>query len=327
MMNKHEKTTLVVSATAVGVSVFLAVLSRSLTKYLVSVALDRESPKMPIKTRKRLTGTKTVNMADEKLPKIDDKLEDKCEKIEIEGFDGEKLVGHWYRAENEKRVIIAMHGWRSSWKKDFAPISDFWHKNDCSVLYAEQRGQNESGGGYIGFGLTERFDCYGWIKWVEEKTGGKVAIYLGGVSMGAATVLMTAGFELPKCVKGIVADCGYTSPCDIWKHVLEKNIGMSYNVRKKTINKLCAKKLKCNANDYSATEAMRECNVPVLFIHGTADSFVPIEMTYENYKACKSKKRLFIVPGAEHAMSYFVDKDGYEEALKNFWQECENTNA
>lgn len=315
---------MVLSATVVGVSVFLAALSKSMTKYFVRVAFDRESPKMPPKTRKRLSGIKNLSALEENLPKIDETLEEKCERIEIDGFDGEKLVGHWYCAEKPKRIVVAMHGWRSSWKKDFAPISDFWHKNGCAVLYAEQRGQNESGGGYMGFGLTERFDCYRWVKWVEEKTGGKLPVYLGGVSMGAATVLMTAGFELPQCVKGIVADCGYTSPCDIWKYVLEKNMGLNYNVRKKTINKLCMKKLKCNADDYSAREAMRVCDVPVLFIHGTDDSFVPIEMTYENYKACKSKKKLFVVPGAEHAMSYFVDKDGYEEALKSFWQECES---
>lgn len=61
--------------------------------------------------------------------------------------------------------------------------------------------------------------------------------------------------------------------------------------------------------------------IPVLFIHGTDDHFVPIEMTYENYKACASEKRLLVVPGAEHTMSYIVDKEKYEEAICHFWQE------
>ena len=70
---------------------------------------------------------------------------------------------------------------------------------------------------------------------------------------------------------------------------------------------------------------MRECQVPVLFIHGTDDHFVPIEMTYENYKACAAPRRLLIVPGAEHAMSYFVDKDGYEKAVKDFWKDFDQS--
>lgn len=66
---------------------------------------------------------------------------------------------------------------------------------------------------------------------------------------------------------------------------------------------------------------MEHCTVPVLFIHGTDDHFVPIEMTYENYKACAAPKRLFIVPGAGHGSSYFVDRDGYERAIKAFWDD------
>ncbi len=67
---------------------------------------------------------------------------------------------------------------------------------------------------------------------------------------------------------------------------------------------------------------MKDCSIPVLFIHGTDDTFVPVEMTYENYKACNAPKKLFIVPGATHAMSYLVDKNGYENTVKEFWKLC-----
>ena len=96
-------------------------------------------------------------------------------------------------------------------------------------------------------------------------------------------------------------------------------------MRKRTIDKLCRKKLRCGAEDYSAIEAMKACRVPVLFIHGTDDHFVPINMTYENYKACNGPKRLFVVPGADHGMSYFVDKEGYEKSFKQFWQDYDAT--
>lgn len=322
-MNKNCKRAVGVSLVAALGACAAAMASNALTNYLVSVALDRKEPKIPKKSRERLCGAKNLQCFDINDAEGERRLEEKCVKVEIEGFDGERLVGHWYRAENQKRVIVAMHGWRSGWKSDFVHISDFWHENGCSVLYAEQRGQSESGGDYMGFGLVERFDCFKWIKWVEDEVEENVPIYLGGVSMGASTVLMTAGFDLPDCVKGIVADCGYTAPSAVWRHVLEKNMGLSYNVRRRAVNRLCMKKIKCGAEDYSAVSAMKKCRVPVLFIHGTDDGFVPIEMTYENYKACNGKKRLFVVPGAEHAMSYFVDKSGYEREVKEFWKECE----
>ncbi len=322
-MHNNTKKAIIASSAALGAVASVAAISHITTKYLVSVALDRKPPKSTPSSRKKLTGITDESVFQIREETNPSKLEEKCTTVQITSFDNEKLVGHWYEAKNAKRVIVAMHGWRSSWTSDFGAISDFWHSNDCSVLYAEQRGQNNSGGGYMSFGLIERYDCLEWIKWVCEKTEGIVPVYLGGVSMGAATVLMTAGFNLPQCVCGIVADCGYTAPDQIWKHVMENNLKINYNMRKNTINKMCIKRLNCGAEDYSAIEAMKVCSVPVLFIHGTDDHFVPISMTYENYKACIAPKRLFIVPGAEHGMSYYVDKQGYESAVKSFWKDCE----
>ncbi|MDD6799331.1 MAG: alpha/beta hydrolase [Firmicutes bacterium] len=236
--------------------------------------------------------------------------------------DGINLVGHLRKCENEKRLIIAMHGWRSSWAADFGAISNFWYANGCSVLYAEQRGQGESGGEYMGFGLTERYDCIEWVKWANENGYADIPIYLCGISMGASTVLMAAGLELLENVHGIMADCGYTSPPAIWKHVVEENLHMPFDgIKSAVANDICKKKIQIGTKDYSATEAMRECKVPVIFIHGTDDRFVPIEMTYKNYKACAAPKRLLVVPGAEHGMSYLVDKESYEKASKDFWKD------
>lgn len=291
-------------------------------KYLMQIALDRKVPKHMDRGRQQLAGSKKFADVLDKASQSAKKLEESdCTQVEITGRDGVKLVGHWHRTKNPKRVIIAMHGWRSSWTNDFGLISEFWHDNDCNVLYAEQRGQGNSGGEYMGFGLLERYDCLEWIKWVNEETGGGLPIYLGGVSMGATTVLMTAGLELPDNVKGIVADCGFTSPNAIWKHVVQNNLHMPYGIYSATASDICKKKIQIGSKDYSTVDAMKHCTVPVLFIHGTDDHFVPVEMTYENYKACVAPKKLLIVPGAEHAMSYLVDNKVYEEAIQSFWEE------
>lgn len=239
--------------------------------------------------------------------------------VTIMSHDGLRLVGHWFENKDSKRIIIAMHGWRSSWNRDFGTVAEFLFREGCSVLFVEQRGQNKSDGAYMGFGLLERYDCRCWAEWINRKTGGRLPIYLVGVSMGGASVLMAAGLDLPEMVRGIIADCSFTSPHAIWQHVSEKNLHLPYRLQSILINDLCKRRIHIGAKDYSTTQAMEHCNIPVLFVHGTEDHFVPVEMTYENYKACKAPKHLFIVPGADHGMCYYEDKEGYEQTVCDFW--------
>lgn len=307
-----------------GIGVLIGIVcgvSHRLTERMVNIALDREAPEVIGKTKDYIAGSRNMTEFMDELKLSGNRLaESEYVDVSITGQDGVRLVGHWKTCENPKRIIIAMHGWRSSWTHDFGMASDFWCENNCNVLYAEQRGQNNSGGDYMGFGILERYDCLEWIKWVNNNQGSSFPVYLCGVSMGATTVLMASALNLPDNVKGIIADCGFTSPHAIWKHVAEKNLHIPYEgLRKIVANDMCRKKINHGTRSYSAMEALKQCKVPVLFIHGTEDNFVPVEMTYENYKACTAPKRLLVVPGADHGMSYYIDKNGYENAMIDFW--------
>lgn len=319
-MKKGTRNALIGSGIAAAGLTAVGTASYTVTRMLMQVALDREEPGILVKGREKLTGSggregffSAVDQAAQRLE------EGSFEAVEISSHDGLRLVGHWYQCPNAKRVVVAMHGWRSTWSYDFGLIAGFLHENGCSVLYAEQRGQNGSEGEYMTFGMLERFDCLEWIRWVIQRSEGKLPVYLAGVSMGASTVLMTAGLELPENVRGIVADCGFTSPDAIWKHVAEKNLHIKYGLHGTMIEKMCQKRIQLSAKGYSTIEAMGKCSVPVLFIHGTDDDFVPVTMSYENYSACVSEKRLFVVPGAGHGQSYYVDPAGYEQEVKAFW--------
>lgn len=291
-------------------------------KKLVEIALDRKMPKASDRGKRLISGSDKLSEIAETLISAAGELEKiPMETVTITAHDGVELVGHWYIPQNPQRVIIAMHGWRSGWSQDFGSISPFWHKNGCAVLYAEQRAQGSSGGDYIGFGLLERYDCEKWAEWVQDKTDGNMPIYLCGISMGATTVLMASGRQLPKSIRGIIADCGFTSPHAIWRHVAESNLKIPYGLYSAAANDLCLRKIEVSADSYSTTEALAKNTLPVLFIHGTDDRFVPIEMTYENYKACTAPKRLFIVPGAEHGTAYLEDRLGYENATIKFWRD------
>ncbi len=317
----------------IGAGIFTAcvgavtAISYSLTKKFIGIAMDREEPKIIRKNIEKLSGLSDMSQLIEKMNTKAEALENSgTETVEIISDDSLKLVGHWKGSKNAKRVIVAMHGWRSTWAKDFGIISDFWEQNDCAVLYAEQRAQGESEGEYMTFGLLERYDCLAWINWVNQKTGGTLPIYLAGLSMGATTILMTAGLELPQNVVGIMADCGFTSPHEIWKHIVSSNFHISYGgVTALFADAMSKQKINMSAKEYSTLDAMKECKVPVLFIHGTDDRFVPVEMTYENYKACACEKRLLVVPGAEHGMSYIIDEKAYKQAVVKFWKDFDKS--
>lgn len=321
-MNENVKKCIRISGIVAAAAAGASLSAYLTTKILVKTAVDREGPRMMQKAGNLLAGTQKDNQFLAELDAAAKRLEaKKSETVTIIGRDGIPLVGHFIPNENPKRVIIAMHGWRSSWTKDFGTMSDFWEANDCSVLYAEQRGQNNSGGDYMGFGLTERYDVLDWVNWVTERCGSELPIYLAGVSMGATTVLMAAGLDLPDNVHGIAGDCGFTSPQAIWKHVANKNLHLVYGLRGIMADTMFKERLQMATDDYSTVEALRNSKTPVLLVHGTEDHFVPVEMTYENYSACTAPKKLFIVPGADHGMSYYTDKQGYEKTIKEFWND------
>jgi fermentation-respiration switch protein FrsA (DUF1100 family) len=325
-MNKNVKNLLACGGAVAACAAVAAMASDLITRKLMKLAMVRAEPKKYNKTRAKVSGSKKISETKLLALEYGEKLAQKpCEEVFTESFDGTVLAGHWYPCENASRVIVAMHGWRSSWTKDFGAISEFWHENGCSVLFAEQRGQNNSGGEYMGFGIIERYDCREWARWAQEKTDG-LPIYLAGNSMGAATVMMASGLDLPERVVGIMADCGYTSAHDIWQSVVQNRFHIPYGICKREAERICFKRINESAKAVTCPAALKNCKVPVLFVHGTGDTFVPIEMTYTNYMSCASpKKRLLIVPGAEHSMSYLVDSRAYEEAVKLFWADCEKS--
>ena len=320
-MKKSSKNILIGSGIAAGAVSAAAAISHGVTKKMASIAIDRPVPKVSEKAAERVTGTG----ADSDFSKIRRDAANQLaarehEIVEITAKDGVHLVGHWFCRDAAKRTIVAMHGWRSSWVDDFGIISDFWLRSGCNVLFAEQRGQNNSGGDYIGFGLLERYDCADWTFWVQEQCS--LPIYLCGISMGAATVLMASALPLAENVRGIMADCGFTSPHAIWEHVAKDSLRLHYNGwRRKTVDAICNQNLNGESAYFSCEDALRVCTLPVLFVHGSDDQFVPVEMTYQNYKACSSEKRLLIVPGAGHGQSYIIEPETYEAETQKFWSD------
>ena len=142
--------------------------------------------------------------------------------------------------------------------------------------------------------------------------------------MGAATVLMASALPLPKTVKGIIADCGYTSPKDIISKVFNDKSPVPSSGLVAAVSRYSKFAAGFDFDAYSTLDAMRENTLPIFFAHGDADDFVPMEMTLRNYEACTAPKTLFIAHGATHGLSYLAQHDAYYNELMNFFEKYDN---
>ena len=145
-------------------------------------------------------------------------------------------------------------------------------------------------------------------------------VYLFGVSMGSATVMNVTEMELPKCVAGVIADCGYSSTKEIvascgwrWMHVPSFPF-VAF------VNFFCRWLALFDMKESNSKKALASCRVPVIFIHGTGDEFVLPENTIRNYEACRSEKELLWIDGAAHACAHYKDPEKYENAVNAFFE-------
>ena len=239
------------------------------------------------------------------------------EKVTFVTKDKVRLVGRYYHNKDGAPLVLMFHGYRSSALRDAMGAFLFSKENGYNLLIVDQRAHRESGGRAITFGVKERLDCLEWVNYAVRRFGKDVKIMLIGLSMGAATVLMATELDLPNNVKGIMADCGYSTPKDILSSVIKK-MQLPVEPVYWVVRMSAILYGRFDPEQASAKEALKKCKVPVLFIHGEADNLVPCKMSRENYKACASEKELFTVPDAEHGMSYLLAPEEYAKRVKNF---------
>ena len=210
------------------------------------------------------------------------------------------------------------HGYTGQASSDFCGLSTYYLERGYSLLLVDQRAHGQSEGEYIGFGCLDRVDACSWIDWVIKRCGSQVQIVLHGISMGGSTVLMTSGLKLPDQVKGIISDCAFTSPKQVFTHVLHTMYHLPAVPMMQITDFVNRKKAGYGLDECNAAREVRNAKVPILLIHGDADTFVPCRMCEEIERNCASKTTKLIVKGAAHAESYYKDMEAYENAMTEF---------
>lgn len=240
------------------------------------------------------------------------------ENFRITSFDGLKLYGKFYEYEKNAPIEIMFHGYRGCAERDLSGGVQRCFKLGHSALIVEQRASGKSEGNIISFGINEHRDALKWAEFAAEHFGADAKLIMTGISMGAATVLMTADKDLPQNVIGILADCGYTSAKDIIKIVIK---GM------KLPPSFAYPFVKLGARLYghfdleedSPINSVKNARVPIIYFHGKADDFVPCYMSEQNYDATASKKAIITVDDAGHGLSYPSHPQEYLAAVDEFF--------
>lgn len=238
------------------------------------------------------------------------------ENVETQSFDGLSLKGRYYHFKDGAPIAIIMHGYRSNYCRDGNGGFKICTNYGLNVLLPDQRAHGKSGGKTITFGIKERFDCVSWTDYLIDRFGEDTKIILVGLSMGASTVMMASDIA-PQNVKGIIADCGFSSPKDILTEVA----GQMKLPPKAAyfFTKLSARMFgSFDTEGASAVKSVANTDIPILFIHGENDDYVPCHMSKTCFDACKSEKYLLTVPNASHGMSYYIDTDKYTDMVNEF---------
>ncbi|MBQ7875848.1 MAG: alpha/beta hydrolase [Clostridia bacterium] len=241
------------------------------------------------------------------------------EVITIKSRDNLSLYGEYFPADTlSDTTVICFHGYTSTGWDSCASIAAFFIKEGYNCLIVDNRAHGKSEGDYVGFGILDRYDALSWIEHINKAYNPKNVI-LYGVSMGGATVVMTSGLpNLPQNVKAIVSDCAFTSPFDVFSHILKRDYHLPKFPVMNFNNMLTRKNAGYGFSDYSTLDAVKVTKVPIIFIHGEKDDFVPTYMSRQNFEACQSPKELVIIENASHAAAYYENVSLYEAKVKNF---------
>lgn len=271
---------------------------------------------------KRSSNKKAVLNA---LPKFkNDEETSFFEKITFEdryqnSFDGLRLHAIYVKNESDRWVII-QHGYMS--KAIFMDdIAEFFHKQGFNVLLPDARAHGDSQGTYIGMGWLDRMDVLMWINKISaDRPNSQILLY--GISMGAATMMMLSGEKLPTQVKGIIEDCGYSSIREECFYQLTEKFHVPSGIAGYVFfwsNIYACLLAKYNINDGDAKPCLSSSHLPVIFIHGSVDSFVPFYMLDQAYEASGSNdKQKYEFPKAEHGRAFASDPLRYQSILKDF---------
>ena len=234
--------------------------------------------------------------------------------------DGARVHAWYVRAARQTAATaLLVHGYTDCSIR-MMPLGRMYNSNlQMNIIVPDLRNAGRTDGDHFQMGWFDRYDVRQWAEAAPALFGDSVRLVVHGVSMGAATTMMLSGdSDLPVSIKAFVEDCGYTSVDEQFGKELKERFGLPVWPLIPVASQLCQWRYGWNFYEASALNQVRHCTKPMLFIHGTADKFVPTRMVYPLYQAKPGYKELWLAPRAEHARSYWLYPDEYTQRVQQF---------
>ena len=319
-VNIKKKIATVMAAVVIVLAIALASVSNYLVNYAIGRSGDGGDRKVALDVEATPDGVAAVIAANRTA------FRDKAdaftaahpgENVTVTSDDGLTLHGVYYANAGSHRWAIALHGYRGD-HTGALRLAVPYYEAGYQVLTPDLRACGESDGDFVGMGWLDRKDILQWIDYIIKRDP-QAEIVIHGISMGAATTIMTAGEKTPDNVKVFVEDCGYTSVWDVFASELQLRFHLPEFPILYTASGVAKLRAGYDFTEASALTQVEKCDKPMLFIHGTADDFIPYEMmdTLYNAKPGDNKAEL-TADGAGHGEAVYALGDAYWDAVFDF---------
>ncbi len=249
---------------------------------------------------------------------VDDKYkENQVKDIYIYSRDGLKLHALLIEHKNSNGIFLEVHGYRSTASRDLYASCHEYYKMGYSLLIIDNRTCNKSEGKYITFGVKESEDIISWIEYLNAKFPNK-KIVLAGISMGATSVLISLKkIKEEMNIKCAIVDCGYVSAYDEVLYCINHFFHLNGKLFISMIDIWCKLFAKFSLKQENTINSLNNVKIPILFIHGLDDNFVPADNSKNNYQHYRGTKEIVLFENASHGISYLVDPKRYIKCINN----------
>ena len=240
--------------------------------------------------------------------------------------DGSRMHAWWVQAQQPThRVAVIVHGYKRQALSMLKIGYMFHHELGYNILLPDLAAHGQSDGDAIGMGWHDRLNVLQWADAANNMFRGDSTMtdmVVLGISMGAATVMCASGEPQPPYIKAYIEDCGYTNVWDEFASEAKNQFGISEFPLLYTTSALCKLRYGWSFGEASPLKQVAKCKLPMLFIHGDNDSFVPTWMVKPLYQAKPQPKQLWLTPDAEHDRSYNLYPQQYTDHVRDFLRSC-----
>ncbi|WP_342512486.1 alpha/beta hydrolase [Sporosarcina sp. FSL K6-1522] len=244
------------------------------------------------------------------------------EELTLTARDGLTLSGYFLpAAEPTDKLVIFTHGYLGHAKQMGLYGQHYYTDLGYNLFMPDARGHGKSEGNYYGFGWPDRLDLMDWTQLLVDKLGPDTQIAYHGLSMGAATVLMASGEELPRQVKAIIADSPYASVYQLFSYQMNRMFYLPAFPLLDSTSLLTKIRAGYSFREANALKAVEKTTVPILYIHGESDTFVPTKLTKELFQHTASDAELLLVPNANHGESFALATEEYKRTMDDFLEQ------